>query len=154
MIASDFMVKPVIKAMEGDDVRSVLDKMVSHRISGLPVVNHRNEVTGYISDGDIMKRLGKQSTIVLESIVFSAVFRDEQDLGTKFRCLAEENVMKVATHHVITVPDTAEVSDIAALLGRKRIKKVPVVRNGILVGIISRGDVIRAVSKYYLTGAE
>lgn len=154
MIASDFMVKPVIKALQEDTVRTVLDKMVANRISGMPVVNHRNEIVGYISDGDIMRKIGKQNPIVFESFLFTAVFTDQEDIGIKFRKLVEMNVMKVATPHVITVQDDTEISDIAAILGKKRIKKVPVVRKGVLVGIISRGDMIRAVSKHYLSTTE
>lgn len=154
MIASDFMVKRVIKAMEEDTVRTVLDKFVTHRISGMPVVNHRNEITGYISDGDIMRRIGKQNPVVFESFLFSAVFTDQVDTGFKFRKLVELNVMKVATHHVVTVEADAEVGEIAAILGKKRIKKVPVVRDGVLVGIISRGDIIRAVTRHYLDHAD
>lgn len=154
MIASDFMVKPVIKAMQEDSVRTVLDKMVANRISGMPVVNHRNEIVGYISDGDIMRKIGKQNPIVFESFLFTAVFTDQEDIGIKFRKLIDLNVMKVATPHVITVQDDTEMSEIAAILGKKRIKKVPVERNGVLVGIISRGDMIRAVSKHYLETSE
>lgn len=151
MIASDFMVKQVIKALEEDSVGSVMDKFVAHRISGMPVVNHRNEIVGYISDGDIMRRIGKSNPVVFESFLFSAVITDQVDIGIKFRKLIAQNVMKVATQHVVTVEDDMEIGEIAAILGKKRIKKVPVVKNGVLVGIISRGDIIRAVTKHCLT---
>ncbi|WP_438447152.1 CBS domain-containing protein [Gorillibacterium sp. sgz5001074] len=151
MKASDFMVRQVIKVLEEDTVRSVMDKFVANRISGLPVVNHRNEIVGYISDGDIMRRIGKQNPVVFESFLFSAVYTDQVDIGIKFHKLIEMNVMKVATHHVITVEEDTEIGEIAAILGKKRIKKVPVVKNGVLAGIISRGDIIRAVTRHYLT---
>lgn len=154
MIASEFMVRQVIKALETDTVRSVLDKFVKYRISGLPVVNHRNEIVGYISDGDIMRRIGKQNPVVFEAFLFSAVLTDQEDIGMKFAKLITMNVMKVATPNVVTVDADTDIGDIAAILGKKRIKKVPVVRNGVLVGIISRGDIIRAVSRYYLDSSE
>lgn len=153
MMASDFMVTPVIKVLEEDTVRTVLDKMVTNRISGMPVVNHRNQIVGYISDGDIMRKIGKQSPIVFESFLFTAVYMDQDNTEIKFRNLIGRNVMKVATSNVVTVEADAEIGEIAAILGRKRIKKVPVVRNGVVVGIISRGDIIRAISKHYLQSA-
>lgn len=154
MIASDFMVRRVIKVMEEDTIRSVMDKFVEHRISGMPVVNHRNEIVGYISDGDIMRRIGTQNPVVFEAFLFSAVYTDQEDIGIKFRKLIDMNVMKVATSHVVTVEHDAEIGDIAAILGKKRIKKVPVVRSGVVVGIISRGDIIRAVTRHYLNQNE
>lgn len=150
MIASDFMIHQTIKVKEGDTIGLVLDKFVKYRISGMPVVNDRNEIVGYISDGDIMRRIGKKSPIVFDSIWFSAVVQDQEDLEHKFRKLVKLGVMEVATKHVITVESDTEIDEIAAILGQKRIKKVPVVRHGVLVGIISRGDIVRAITHYYL----
>lgn len=53
------------------------------------------------------------------------------------------NIMDIAQKKVIKVAWDEEIEDIAAILGKKKIKKLPVERNGELVGIISRGDVIR-----------
>lgn len=154
MKASDFMVKPVIKAKPEDTVRSVLEKFVRYRISGMPVVNDRNEIIGYISDGDIMRRIGKNRPVVLDVLWYSNVYQDPVDLGEKFKMLVDLNVTEVATTHVVTVDEETEIDEIAALLGRKRIKKVPVVRDGVLAGIISRGDIVRAVTEHYLKQAD
>jgi CBS domain-containing protein len=70
--------------------------LIKYRISGLPVVNDRNEIVAFISDG----------------------------------------VLEVATKKVVTVSVDMPVDEIACILGKKRIKKVPVEKNGVLVGII------------------
>lgn len=55
MQAHDIMISHVYKVKEKDNVRSVVEKFTEYRISGLPVVNDRNEIIAYISDGDIMR---------------------------------------------------------------------------------------------------
>lgn len=68
---------------------------------------------------------------------------DEDEFEERTRRLLDLNVMSIAKRKVITVHWDEDIERIAAVLGKKQIKKVPVERNRVLVGIISRGDVIR-----------
>ncbi|MNC78297.1 CBS domain protein [compost metagenome] len=68
---------------------------------------------------------------------------DEDEFEERTRRLLNLNVMAIAKKKVITVHHDEDIERIAAILGKKQIKKVPVERNRVLVGIISRGDVIR-----------
>jgi len=145
------MISPVYKVKEYDTVRAVIEKFIDHRISGLPVINDRNEIKGYVSDGDIMRYIGKHDDMIISSLTFTAVVKgDEEAYDERVRKLMKVNVMEIAKKKPVTVPWDEEVENIAAILGRKQIKKVPVERNGVLVGIISRGDIIRHSFKYYM----
>jgi CBS domain-containing protein len=145
------MISPVYKVKEYDTVRAVIEKFIDHRISGLPVINDRNEIKGYVSDGDIMRYIGKHDDMIISSLTFTAVVKgDEEAYDERVRKLMKVNVMEIAKKKPVTVAWDEEVENIAAILGRKQIKKVPVERNGVLVGIISRGDIIRQSFKYYM----
>lgn len=151
MQAHDIMISKVYKVKETDTVRSVVERFVEHRISGLPVVNDRNEIVAYISDGDIMRYIGKHQDLVVDFLYYSAVLKgDVEDFEARAEKLLALNVMDIARRKVITVSWDEEIEHIAAILGQKRIKKLPVERNGVLVGIISRGDVIRHAFKTIL----
>jgi CBS domain-containing protein len=151
MRASELMVTQVYKVKESDTVRDVIEKFIAHRISGLPVVNDRNEIVAYISDGDIMRYIGKHKNMIVDLFYFSAVIQgDVEEFDERARHILGQPVMSVAKKKVIKVAWDEEIEQVAALLGNKQIKKVPVERNGVLVGIISRGDVIRQVFKKLL----
>lgn len=138
------MVRQVYKVKEGDSVRDVIEKFIKHRISGLPVVNDRNEVVAYLSDGDIMRYIGKHEDQVFGTYFYTAVIKgDKEEFHERVRSLLPLNVMKIAQKKVIAVDCDEDIEQIAAILGKKRIKKLPVLKQGVLVGIISRGDVIR-----------
>ncbi|GJM76998.1 hypothetical protein HMSSN036_92140 [Paenibacillus macerans] len=108
-------------------------------------MNERNEIVSYISDGDIMRYIGKHRDVVVDSIYYVAVFKGDQEAyEERARRLLDLNVMEIGKKKVIKVSWDEEIENIAAILGKKQIKKLPVERNGVLVGIISRGDVIRA----------
>lgn len=144
MKAFEIMIKQVYKVNETDTVRSVIEKFMTYRISGLPVVNNRNEIVAYVSDGDIMRYIGKHHDFVVDAFVFVAVIKgDDEEFLERAQRLLNLNIMDIAQRKVIKVAWDEEIENIAAILGKKKIKKLPVERNGVLAGIISRGDVIR-----------
>ncbi|MCK8487041.1 CBS domain-containing protein [Paenibacillus sp. MBLB2552] len=144
MQAYEIMIRQVHKVKEGDTVRTVIEKFIDHQISGLPVVNDRNEIVAYISDGDIMRYIGKHQDRIITSVYFSYLFKgDDEEFDQRLQSILKLNVMAIAKKQVIKAQWSDELETIAAVLGEKHIKKLPVERNGVLVGIISRGDVIR-----------
>ncbi|MEG6513822.1 CBS domain-containing protein [Desulforamulus ruminis] len=144
MQAYEIMMNRTYKVKESDTVRSVIEKFIAYRISGLPVVNDSNEIVAYISDGDIMRYIGKYNDFVIDTFFFATVIKgDDEDFLKRAQRLLNLNVMDIAQRKVIKVAWNEEIENIAAILGKKKIKKVRVERNGVLVGIISRGDVIR-----------
>ncbi|MDP4172253.1 MAG: CBS domain-containing protein [Bacillota bacterium] len=144
MQAHEIMITQVHKVKESDNVRTVIQKFIEHRISGLPVVNERNEIVAYVSDGDIMRYIGRHEDRVVDSIYFAFVIqRDDEGFEEREQRLLDLNVMEIAKKKVVKISWNEELENIAAILGKKQIKKLPVERNGVLAGIISRGDVIR-----------
>ncbi len=144
MKAYEVMVSQVHKVKETDTIKSVIEKFIEHQISGLPVVNDRNEVVAFISDGDIMRYIGKHTDKVIDTFYYPIVIMgDYENFEEREQRLLNLNVMQLAKRKVIKVSWDEDIEIIAAILGKKQIKKVPVVRNGVLAGIISRGDIIR-----------
>lgn len=151
MKVKDIMIRQVYKVKESDTVHSVIEKFIEHRISGLPVVNDRNEIVGYISDGDIMQYIGKHEDKIFAGYFYSFIIPgDEDKFEEREERLLQLNVMEIAQKKVITIDLEEDIEKAAAILGKKHIKKLPVERDGALVGIISRGDIIRQCFKNIL----
>ena len=154
MKARDVMITQVYKVKESDTVRTVVETFIEHGISGVPVVNEANKIVGYISDGDIMRFLGADDLSVMDLIAYTwyplVPEEHHESLEEKTSRLLSLNVMELARKKPVTVDSEAEVEEIAALLGKKRIKKLPVEQDGALVGIISRGNVVRQVFKQFI----
>jgi len=149
--AHEIMKTQVIKVKESETVRSVIEKFIEYRISGLPVVNDRNEIVAYVSDGDIMTYIGKPKDIVIDSFYFMHVIKgDEEGFEERVKRVLKLNVMDIAKKTPLKVHWNEDIEIVASILGKKQIKKLPVERNGVLVGIISRGDVIRESFKSLL----
>lgn len=144
MKADEIMIQQVYKVKGNETVRSVIEKFLKYRISGLPVVNDRNEIVAYVSDGDIMRYIGKHEDRILGTFSYYAYMKgDDDEFEERVQKLLNLNVLHIAKKKVFTVSWNEEIEKIASILGKKQIKKLPVERDGVLVGIISRGDVIR-----------
>lgn len=148
MKAHEIMISDVYKVNEQDKIRSIIELFVDKNISGVPIVNDKNEIVGYVSDGDIMRYIGKHKDIIYESFAFMAFVKgDDEVFEERVRMVLDLNVMSIAKKKVHKIKWDTEVEDVAALLGEKQFKKLPVEKDGVLVGIISRGDVIRSTFK-------
>jgi CBS domain-containing protein len=154
--ARDIMIHSVIKAHVDDDVKSVLRKFVEHGIGGMPIVDDANRVVGYISDGDVMRAFSRHYSrfrtidtgyYVVSFFVGIEAESDEEDADFRahFQEFCRKKAIDAGVRKAICVQEDDGLETVARILSERKIKKVPVVRDGTLVGIISRGDVIRQV---------
>lgn len=151
MKAYQSMKKTVITVSEQDTIRTVVERFITSGISDVPVVNEQQEVVGYISDGDIMRAIGKHKDIIVDTFVYVDVIKgDDENYEERVRHILNRPVMEMARRKVVTATVETEMEEIAATLGAKRIKKLPILKDGKLVGIISRGDVIRHSFKQFI----
>ena len=138
------MTRDVVTASPGTSVRDIAALMAEKRVSGLPVLTHDGKIIGMVSESDLLHRaeLGTEHDDHTRKwwLDFNALARDY----AKAHGLRAKVIM---SRYVIAVHDDAELKDIADILDRHRIKRVPVVQGGRLVGIITRGDLVRALSQ-------
>ncbi|MDO4281945.1 MAG: CBS domain-containing protein [Peptococcaceae bacterium] len=154
-IISNIMEKDVYCAREDDTIATVLKKLVDKKISGLPIVDGDDKVVGFISDGDIMKFIAKQDPRIIDMTSFITVWYDSESFDQKMDDLLNINVMELATTKVISAEPDEDVDEVARTLGKKKIKKLPVIdENGKLIGVISRHNIIRYIISYHLKQGE
>src|SRR5699024_6826280 len=97
------MKTPVIKVEENETLRAVVKKFIQNGISGLPIVNDNDEMVGYISDGDIMRYIGKHKHIFYDSFFFFGAMKgDHEGFEQRAKRVIDLNVMVIAKENVIT----------------------------------------------------
>jgi CBS domain-containing protein len=145
MKARDVMVSPVITVKPTSSVKEAAQLLLHHHISALPVVEGAGKVVGIVSESDLMRRadLGTERR---RSRWLSALFSDEERLAAEYVKAHGRKVADVMTKSVITAAPDAPLRDIASLLEKNAIKRVPIVENGTLVGIVSRANLIQALA--------
>ena len=146
MIASDLMTKDVIMVKPEESVEKVVRLLIDNRISGIPVVDDDQRVLGIITERDlIIKAVDLKVPFYItlfDSIIFlENPIRFNNDLR-KYTALLVKDAM---TKNVIAVEADTPVSEIVQLMKRKNINRVPVVKDGRLVGIVTRNDILKCL---------
>jgi CBS domain-containing protein len=136
------MTTDVITVKRDTPIHAAARLMVEHGISGLPVVDDDGTLVGIISEGDLIVRQKRRERVSW----WRAFFDDGERLAREYQKATGTTVGEVMTSPVISVSPVFTLDVAAAILHQCRIRRVPVVQDGKLVGIVSRGDLIKALA--------
>jgi CBS-domain-containing membrane protein len=144
MKARDVMVAPVITASPNASIKSVAETFVRHRISAVPVVDDKGKLVGIISEGDLLQRA--ESGTEKQRPWWLRAFIGPDALANEYVKAHARKVSDVMTRRVITASPETPLHEVAALLEKHSIKRVPIVENAQLVGVVSRANLVQAVA--------
>jgi CBS domain-containing protein len=148
MNAKDVMTTEVITVRPETTVPELAKILAEKSISGAPVVDADNRLIGVVSEGDLLHRAetGTERRVQRRRSWWLDSVAAEEELARDYVKAHGRTVADIMTHGVISVDETTDLGEIAMLLETKRIKRVPVVSNGRLVGIVSRANLVRALA--------
>jgi CBS domain-containing protein len=144
MRVKDVMTPKVICIGAGESVLEAARLMLQNQISGLPVVDKEGELVGIVTEGDFLRRseLGTQPRRPkwLEFIVGPG------KLAREYVQTSGRKVEDIMTPDPWTIADDASLKAVVDMMEHRHIKRIPVTRGGRLVGIISRANLMHALS--------
>jgi len=140
------MTTDVITVQPEMTVQGLASLLATSGISGAPVVDSSGQLLGIISEGDLLHR-AEIGTARRHRERRRSWWLDHfaSDLAREYVKSHGRTVKGLMTRDVMTVTEDTDLAEVAALLETKRVKRVPVMREGKLVGIISRANIVRAV---------
>jgi CBS domain-containing protein len=151
MKAHEIMTRDVTTVRPDTSIRDIAALMVEKHISGVPVLTDAGKIVGIVSQSDLLHR-AEVGTERKRKWWFRT-FADPNELARDYAKAHGHRAHDIMTRYVVSVRDDAELRDVADILDNHRIKRVPVVREDRLVGIITRGDLVRALSQSQVTKA-
>ena len=144
MLAKDVMTTRVITIVEDTPVDEIVRTLLRWRISAVPVVDDANRPVGIVSEGDLVRRTMDEQERGGSWWLMGLIAPEQRAAEyAKSRGLLAKDVM---TTPVITAGEDATLGRLAALLEEKRIKRVPIVAGGRIVGIVSRANLLHGVA--------
>jgi CBS domain-containing protein len=144
MKALDIMNSDVITVRLNQSVSEVAEILLTKRISGVPVLDAAGDLVGMVSEGDLMRR-AEFSTGHHRSW-WLRLLMGREGLAQEFVKETARKVADVMSKRVITAPPEASLGELADLLERNCIKRVPIVKNHKVVGIVSRANLLQALA--------
>jgi CBS domain-containing protein len=147
MRAADVMTTEVVSVTPETSILSAAQLMLEHHVSGLPVLDAKGMLVGMISEGDLMHRreIGTDNP---HKSWWLALVSGTSDAQQYVKAHAR-SVADVMSPDVISVEEHMPLRDIANVLETFHIKRVPVVREGVVVGVVSRANLVQALASQY-----
>jgi CBS-domain-containing membrane protein len=144
MQARDVMTSKVVTVRPDTRVEQIARLLLERRISGVPVVDADERLVGIVTEGDLMRRpeMGTER----HRGWWLRLFGDQRERAAEYARAHGSRAEEVMTRNVVTVTEETPVAEIARLLEERRIKRVPVLRDGKIVGIVSRANLLQSLA--------
>jgi CBS domain-containing protein len=140
------MTPHVLSVPPEESVVTAAQLMLEKRISGLPVIDAGGKLVGIVTEGDFLRRA--ETGTRRQRPRWIEFFMGPGRLADEYVRLSGRKVGDVMTDEVQTVAPDAPLEQIVRLMERHRIKRVPVVHDGKVVGIVTRANLLRAVASF------
>ncbi len=144
MQARDVMTAPVVTVRAGQTIKDLASILVKNRISAAPVVNDAGQVIGMVSEGDIMRRA--ETGTEAKARGWSSFLADPSQAAKNYIAAHARKVSEVMSTPVISVRPETSLDEVATIFQERGIKRVPVIHGDDLVGIVSRANLIQALT--------
>jgi len=136
MLVGDIMTRAIVALAPDNGVRHAAQLMLDHHVSGLPVVDDQGRLVGMLTEGDLLRR---------SELGASAKTDGRPQTSADFIKTHGWRVGDVMTTPAMTVSPTLSVARLAEMMADRQIKRLPVIDNGVLIGIVSRADILRGL---------
>jgi CBS domain-containing protein len=144
--AKSVMTTDTITVPPETTVAETARRMLIHHVSAVPVVDPDNRLLGLVSEGDVMRYFGKQ--FQSKRAEWLRMLAEGESLAPEFLAeirLNQRHVCEIMSTAIVSADEEASLAELADLMLEHGIKRVPILRDGALVGIVSRADLIRVV---------
>jgi len=149
MLVREIMTTEVVTVRRDTSVHDIAKLMGERDISGIPVVDESNHVVGIVTELDMIVRNTRLELPAFIQILDLARIPLEMPghYRDRLRHMLGARAADIMTEQVMAIGPEAEAQDLAELMVKRRLNPVPVVENGVLVGIVSRADLIRMMAR-------
>lgn len=155
MKVKDFMVRDVISVRPNSSIKDVMTTFVEKKIGGVPIVDENGKLLGIVTDGDILRAIKPIDRRIQDYFSF-ITYIAEEDLDERLDEMAKVDIIRIAkTNGIVSVHPNDDMKTVVTLLSKHHFKKLPVIdETNHVVGVISRGDVIRNIQQTIVKSME
>jgi CBS domain-containing protein len=145
--AKDIMTREVITVSPDTSVEELGRLFIEKNISGAPVVDSEGKLYGIVTENDLIQR-EKKFHIPTIIRIFDAILPLEREskVEEEIRRMTATVVKEICTKEVITIEEDTPLGEIATIMSEKKVHLLPVLKEGRIVGIVGKKDVIRAIT--------
>jgi CBS domain-containing protein len=143
----EIMTTDVVTVRPETTVGELADILTRNKISGVPVVDDRGRVLGMVSEADIiLQDADLHFPYYIQFLEMVVYLQSVHKFEERVRKAIGSKVSEVMSDEVVAISPDATVREVATLMADRNVNRLPVTENGRLVGIVTRGDIVRAIA--------
>jgi len=148
LTAKDIMTKDVVTVMPDTSIEKLAALLVNNKISGAPVVDANGALFGMVTENDLISQNKRLHIPTVVSFLGAAIYLESsKKFADEVRRVTATKVTDICSKKVVTISEETTLTDIATIMDEKKVHVLPVVRDGKVVGIVGKRDVVRAVAQ-------
>jgi len=147
-VAKDIMTREVITVSPDMGVDELANMLWEKKISGAPVVDNTGNLLGVVTESDLIDQTKKVHIPTVMTILDSMIFLENPaKLDKEIKKMTGSKVGDICSADPVTVNEETSVEEIATIMADKNVHTIPVIKNGGLIGIIGKSDIIKILFK-------
>ena len=148
LIAKEIMAKKVVSVKADLPVEKLAGVLWSRRINGAPVVDDDGQLIGVVTESDLVDQTKKFHIPTVISILDSVIFLDRaKEVEKEISRMTGATVWDICSREPVTIREDTPLDEIATIMAEKKVHPLPVLKNGSLVGVVGKADIIRTLAR-------
>jgi CBS domain-containing protein len=148
LTAKDIMTKDVVTVTPDTSIEKLAALLVNNKISGAPVVDTNGALFGMVTENDLISQNKRLHIPTVVSFLDAAIYLESsKKFAEEVRRVTATKVGDICSKKVVTISEETTLTDIATIMDEKKVHVLPVIRDGKVVGIVGKRDVVRAVAQ-------
>lgn len=148
LIAKEIMAKKVVSVKADLPVENLAGILWSHRINGAPVVDDDGQLIGVVTESDLVDQTKRFHIPTAIAILDSVIFLDRaKQVEQEISKMTGATVGDICSRKPVTIREDTPLDEIATIMAEKKVHTLPVLKNGALVGVVGKADIIRSLAR-------
>jgi CBS domain-containing protein len=148
LTAKNIMTRDVVTVTPDTSIEKLASMLVSNQISGAPVVDANGSLVGVVTENDLISQNKRLHIPTVVSFLGAAIYLESsKKFADEVKRVTATKVGDICSKKVIAIAEETTLTDIATIMNEKKVHVLPVVRDGKVVGIVGKRDVVRAVAQ-------
>lgn len=144
--AKDIMTKDVITVKPESTVEALARLLMDNRISGVPVVDEEKKIVGIVTENDLISKNKRLHIPTIMRLFDAFILLGSGRMEDEIKKMAATIVDEICTKKVLTIQEDLSLEDIATIMAEQHIHLLPVMRDDVVVGIVGKEDMVRAMT--------
>jgi CBS domain-containing protein len=144
--ASDIMTRDVVSVKPETTVEELARLLIKHKFSGVPVVDDQNNLVGIVTENDLISQNKRLHIPTIIRLFDAYIMLGSERFDNEIKKMAATTVDEIYKKDVVSISEETTVEEIATIMSEQKIYLLPVIRDGNVVGIVGKADIVRSMT--------